>query len=122
MEKVIRNKAWREAEREYALADADAREADRRKSVAKAKLMKLMSDAGLEPELGSSVYAEGDVLRVCLTLRNGRVSFDKEALFRDHPKINRAKYESEGTPSLAFKADVLPGAVLDAVESEEAAA
>lgn len=120
MEKQIRNKSWREAEREYALADADYRDAEARRKAARAKLEKLMEAAGLVPPVGESVYAEGDVLRVRLTMSAGRVTFLKDKLFEDHPEIDRADYEKVGKPSQSFHADVLPGAVVDRADSAAA--
>lgn len=125
MLKNIRNKLWREAERQYALADRDYRDAEKRRKDAKGRLIKLMERAGLDPDVGDSVFAEGDILKVRYTHNAGRVSMDKAArdrLFSDHPEIDRSEYEKQGKDSYSFSADVLPGAVIEAADEQESAA
>jgi hypothetical protein len=125
MLKNIRNKLWLEAEREFALAEADERDAKQRKNKSKARLIKLMEKAGLTPAEGDSVYAEGDVLSVCYTHLAGRVTMDaasRDRLFADFPKIDRTEYEKQGRPAYRFVAKVLPGAIIEVAESETEAA
>jgi len=125
MLKNIRNKLWLEAEREYARADGDYRDADKRRKSAKAKLIKLMEKAGLNPQVGESVFAEGEVLKVRYTCSAGRVTMDaatRDRLFSDHPNIDRAEYEKQGKDSYSFSADVLPGAVIESADEQESAA
>jgi len=119
MQKTIRNKKWHEWEREYAFADAQYQRAAKVRAQAKDKLIDLMGKADLIPPEGESTFAEGDVLRVRLTMSKGRTSFDKELLFSDYPNISRDEYETVGKPSMSFKAEVLPGAVLNAHDEEE---
>ena len=117
----IRNKVWRKAEREYALADRDYRDAKDRRDRAKSVLTKHLER--LAPAVGESVYAEGEVIKARLTLSAGRVTMDaksRDRLFAEHPEIDRTQYEKHGTPYYSFSAELLPGAIeIIVVETEQ---
>jgi hypothetical protein len=122
MLKNIRNRLWLMAERDYALADRDYRDAAKRRNKSKAKLIKLMEKAGLDPGEGESVYAEGDILKVRYTHSAGRVTMDaasRDRLFADNPQIDRTRYEKVSRSAYSFSAEVLPGAVIEAADADE---
>jgi len=116
----IRNKVWRKAEREYAVADADYKDAKGRRDKAKAVLTKHLER--LDPGVGESVYAEGEVIKARLTMSAGRVTMDaksRDRLFTDHPEIDRTQYEKQGAPYYSFSAELVPGAVVLVVDDAE---
>lgn len=79
----------------YVEADEILKEAEALKESAKARIGQLM---------GNAQIAELPGLRVYRRIQEGRLTFDKTALAREHPELDLSRYEKRGKPFETFRA------------------
>lgn len=88
--------AWKEAIERLREAQEIKKEAMALEDDAKATVQLIMEQAGVD-------VAEGAGARVYYRMQNGRKSFDKTLLKKDHPEIDLKNYEKTGSPYKVFR-------------------